>query len=69
MISMLGSISWREFAEENVKVAVGSMDIDPGAWAHIFHRSFRTLDGSVKVKKEDLGFAASNFEHTWGKLI
>lgn len=31
--------------------------------------SFRTLDGSVKVKKEDLGFAASNFEHTWGKLI
>jgi hypothetical protein len=31
--------------------------------------SFRTLDGSVVVKKEDLGFTASNFEHSWGKLI
>ena len=31
--------------------------------------SFRTLDGSVVVNKEDLGFTASNFEHSWGKLI
>jgi len=32
-----------------------------------FH--FTTRNGSLKVKKEDLGDSASNFEHTWGKLI
>ena len=30
---------------------------------------FATRDGSLKVKKDDLGESASNFEHTWGKLI
>jgi hypothetical protein len=31
--------------------------------------SFKTLDGSLKVRKDDLGETASNFEHSWGKLI
>ena len=37
--------------------------------AEVVEFSFRTLDGSLKVRKEDLGWTASNFEHTWGKLI
>jgi len=30
---------------------------------------FRLLDGSLTVGKKDLGHTASNFEHSWGKLI
>ena len=30
---------------------------------------FSIRNGSLKVKKEDLGDSSSNFEHTWGKLI
>ena len=37
--------------------------------AEVTHFSFATKDGSLNVKKDDLGESASNFEHTWGKLI
>ena len=37
--------------------------------AEVTHFHFKTKDGSLNVKKEDLGEAAANFEHTWGKLI
>ena len=30
---------------------------------------FGELDGSLEVTKKDLGHTASNFEHSWGKLI
>jgi hypothetical protein len=37
--------------------------------AEVTHFHFKTRDGSVNVKKGDLGESAANFEHTWGKLI
>jgi hypothetical protein len=37
--------------------------------AEVVDFSFATRNGSLKVKKDDLGESASNLEHTWGKLI
>jgi hypothetical protein len=37
--------------------------------AEVIHFFFTTRDKSLKVEKDDLGESASNFEHTWGKLI
>lgn len=37
--------------------------------AEVVDFGFRTLDGKLKVDKSDLGETASNFEHSWGKLI
>lgn len=30
---------------------------------------FETKDGSIRVRKEDLGNTSSHFEHAWGKLL
>ena len=37
--------------------------------AEVENFQFSIRNGSLKVKKEDLGDSSSNFEHTWGKLI
>jgi len=37
--------------------------------AEVVDFSFKTLDGSLTVTKKDLGYTASNFEHSWGKLL
>ncbi len=37
--------------------------------AEVTHFHFKTLDGTVNIKREDMGGSAANFEHTWGKLI